>query len=289
MSQEIIPVEVKAWLVLSFGEDRQHGGNVGYGDDPETVYRYDSYVPNHKRLSPNDLLVIAGRTGLIGFARIIKIQKHHGHKKFFRCPECRTSAIKKRKRARVLFRCNHGHEFEVPVTEDVECMEYEAHFEGNFVRALSDIPMPELRKACPKYSDQLAIQEFDFARIESQAYRAAPELEALLSVTADLTASANRLLNHAEVGREDVLAALRRIDESGVPPAVRGKLYEVVYNGNRYPVKYVLSLAMRQAARKGDSSQGSRGGETLAGHVLRRLGFAVERIGGTAEIIEDLM
>jgi hypothetical protein len=96
-------------------------------------------------------------------------------------------------------------------------------------------------------------------------------------------------LKRTEVGREDVLAALRRIDESGVAPGVRGKLYEVVHNGNRYPVKYVLSLAMRQAARKGDSSQGSRGGETLAGHVLRRLGFAVERIGGTAEIIEDLI
>src|SRR5712672_2804159 len=128
MSQEIVPVDIQAWLVLSFGEQRQHGGNVGYRDDPERVYRYDSFVPNHRRVSPGHVLVIAGRDGLIGFARIERIERQRGTKTFLRCPACRTSGIKKRSSAKLLFRCNHGHEFDVPVTDQVECMEYEAHY-----------------------------------------------------------------------------------------------------------------------------------------------------------------
>jgi hypothetical protein len=289
MSEKIVRVEVQAWLVLSFGEERQHGGNIGYRDDPERVYRYDSFVPNHKRVSPRDLLVIAGRTGLIGFARIERIEKQRGYKKFLRCPECHTSAIKKRKLAKVLFRCNHGHQFDVPVTEEVECMEYEAHYEGRFARATSDIPMQDLRKACPKYTDQLAIQQLDFEQIQSPAYRSAPELEGLLDLPPDLAAGSNEFLKRNRASREDVLAVLGRIDKSGVPARYRARLYEVVQDGKRYPAKYVLALAVQRAAGKGDSSRASIGGETLAGYALRRLGFVVERIGGTAAFIEDLI
>jgi len=289
MSQKTVRVEVRGWLVLSFGEERQHGGNIGYRDDPERVYRYDSFVPNHKRVSPKDLLVIAGRAGLIGFARVARIEKQRGHKKFLRCPECHTSAIKKRKLARVLFRCNHGHQFDVPVTEEVECMEYEAHYEGGFVGATSDIPIQELRKACPKYTDQLAIQQLDFEKIQSRAYRSAPELEGLLDLPLDLAAGSNEFLERNRASREDVFAALGRIDEIGVPARYRARLYEVVQDGKRYPAKYVLLLAVQRAVGKGDLSRASAGGETLAGYVLRRLGFAVERIGETAALIEDLI
>lgn len=289
MSQEIMPVELKAWLVLSFGEVRQYGGNTGYRDDPERVYRYDSFVPNHKRVSPGHLLAIAGRKGLIGFARIARIEKQRGYKTFFRCPECHTSAIKKRKRAKVLFRCNHGHQFDAPVTEEVECAEYEAHYEGSFTRATSDIPMQEFRKACPKYSDQLAIQQLDFEQIQQRAYRSAPELEVLLDLPLSLAAASIALLKQRGPGREDVVAALKRIDGEGVPPRYRAKLYEVVQDEKRYPAKYVLSLATKHVEGKGDLLRTFVGGETLAHHVLRRLGFLVERIGGTAELIEDLM
>jgi hypothetical protein len=289
MSQEIMPVELKAWLVLSFGEVRQYGGNTGYRDDPERVYRYDSFVPNHKRVSPGHLLAIVGRKGLIGFARIARIEKQRGYKTFFRCPECHTSAIKKRKRAKMLFRCNHGHQFDAPITEEVECAEYEAHYEGSFTRAKSDIPMHEFRKACPKYSDQLAIQQLDFDQIQQRAYRSAPELKVLLDLRLSLAAASIALLKQRVPSREDVVAALKRIDGGGVPSRYRAKLYEVVEDEKRYPAKYVLSLAMKPAEGKRDLLRTFVGGETLACHVLRRLGFAVQKIGGTAEVIEDLM
>lgn len=289
MSEKTDSSQPRAWVVLSFGEVRQYGGNTGYRDDPERVYRYDSFVPNHKRVSPGDLLAIAGREGLLGFARIARIERQRGYKTFFRCPECRTSAIKKRRRAKLLFRCNQGHQFDVPVTDEVECTAYEAHYEGSFTRATSDIPMLELRKACPKYSDQLAIQQLDFGQIQQQAFRSAPELEALLDSPLGVVMGSSVLLKRNRPSREDILAALGKIDESGIPPRYRAKLYEVVHDEKKYPAKYVFSLAIQQASGKGDSLRGSNGGETLAGRVLRRLGFAVQRIGGTAEVIEDLL
>jgi len=91
------------------------------------------------------------------------------------------------------------------------------------------------------------------------------------------------------VTREDVLAALARIDETGVPSRYRARLYEVVHAGNRYPVHYVLSVAILYAGGRSGSSRGPTTGETLAGHVLARLGFVVERIGGTAQLMEDLI
>src|SRR5260370_18311757 len=231
MSQNTVRVGVRGWLVLSCGEERQDGGNIGYRDDPERVYRYDSFVPNHKRVSPRDLLVIAGRTGLIGFARIARIEKQRGYKKFLRWPECHTSAIKDRKLARGPFRCNHGDQFDVPVSEEVECMEYEAYYEERFARATSDIPMQELRKACPKYTDQLAIQQLDFEQIQSRAYRSAPELEGLLDLPLDLAAGSNEFLKRNRASREHVLAVLGRIAQSRLPSRLRARLYEGVTDG----------------------------------------------------------
>jgi hypothetical protein len=95
--------------------------------------------------------------------------------------------------AKILFRCNHGHEFDVPVKDEVECMEYEAHYSGSFARAATDIPMAELRKACPKYADQLEIQHRDFKEIEAQAYRRAAELEALVDLPGALAAGSKEV------------------------------------------------------------------------------------------------
>jgi len=288
MSEEIVSV-VRAWLVLSFGEERQHGGNIGYRDDAERVYRYDSFVPNHRQVSPKDLLVIAGRNHLIGFGRIERIEKGTGNKRFLRCPECGTTAIKRRKLKKLLFRCNGGHEFDAPVTEEVECTEYEAHYGDSFARSIGDIPMPELRKACPKYTDQLAIQELDFEQIRSQAFRSAPELEGLLGLPLELVAGLKAFVKHNRVRREDVLAALEQVKTGGVPPRFRATLYELVHDEKRYPAKYILTVAVQHAKGNHRSSRAASGSEILAGSILRQLGFVIDKIGGAAALIEDLM
>jgi len=44
------------WLVLAVGNDRQHGGNAGYDDVPDTHYSWDSTVANHGQISLGVLL-----------------------------------------------------------------------------------------------------------------------------------------------------------------------------------------------------------------------------------------
>jgi hypothetical protein len=37
----------RVWSLLTIDGVRQYGGNTGYNDDPEAVYRNDSDVANH--------------------------------------------------------------------------------------------------------------------------------------------------------------------------------------------------------------------------------------------------
>ena len=64
------PSNPRAWIFLAIEAGRQWGGNVGYADDPEQLYRFDSNVPNHLQVSPGDVVVIRSRDTVLGFSRI---------------------------------------------------------------------------------------------------------------------------------------------------------------------------------------------------------------------------
>src|SRR5260370_19636315 len=53
----------RAWVVLSFADKRSYAGNAGYQDEPESVYRYDSNVPNHKNVTRGDLIFVPCLSG----------------------------------------------------------------------------------------------------------------------------------------------------------------------------------------------------------------------------------
>ena len=169
----------RAWLVLSLGSEREYAGNVGYDDDLDSVYRYDSNVPNHRQLSEGDLLILCDRNTVLGLARINRIESFDGPKKLSRCPTCRIATIKERKEKRPRFRCREGHEFDEPVETLEQCTHYAAYFDGAFHRVRERIPVEAVRQACPRYNGQLAMQEVDLARLEGAAERV-PELEAAL-------------------------------------------------------------------------------------------------------------
>jgi hypothetical protein len=107
----------RVWLVLCYGDERAYAGNVGYSDDPDRLYRYDSDVPNHKQLARGDVLFLLDRERLLGLAKVERVEQRRGEKSRQRCPQCRTSAIKARRRLTPLFRCHSGHEFDRPSTE----------------------------------------------------------------------------------------------------------------------------------------------------------------------------
>ncbi len=160
----------RAWLVLSLGSEREYAGNVGYDDELDTVYRYDSFVPNHLQMSRGDLLILCDRESVLGLATISRRVSFEGFKKLSRCQVCRIATIKERKEKRPRFRCREGHEFDEPVETVEPCTHYEAYFDGSFLR-VRGVSVHEVRRACPKFNGQLAMQEVDLARLEGSAER----------------------------------------------------------------------------------------------------------------------
>ncbi len=155
----------KAWMLLSFVEGQQYAGNRGYDDDPRDLYKYDSLVPNHRRLSEGDVVFIRDREHVLGMAVIQKISSSPGTKTLLRCPACRTTSIKARTQSSPRYRCNNGHTFEEPMAETRDVKLYEAKFGSSFVTLIGELRVEQLRSALKGSSDQLSIQPVDLDRL----------------------------------------------------------------------------------------------------------------------------
>jgi hypothetical protein len=170
----------QSWLLLTFGDKRQYAGNSGYDDDPQNVYHYDSTVPNHKRISEGDIAVIRGVDKLLGVAKIEQISSYTGRKTRLRCPVCNSAHLKKRKRIQPTFRCEEKHVFEAPSEEVIECTNFKAFFGSSFVPTPGIVAVANLRKACPHYSDQFAMQVINIKTIADALLAAAPDTQSLI-------------------------------------------------------------------------------------------------------------
>lgn len=155
----------RAWLVITLGDDRQYGGNAGYSDEPSRVYRYDSAVANHKQVAVGDLFFVRDKTSLLGVGTIERIMQHPAEKERSRCPTCGSTALKARKHIAPRWKCKNGHEFAEPARDRVQVTAYEADYAGRFVRADGKVTSDELKRAAPRPSDQLSIEEIDPAHL----------------------------------------------------------------------------------------------------------------------------
>ena len=160
------------WLLLTFGSDRQYSGNAGYEDELATVYRYDSFVQNSRRLAKGDVVVLRDRDAMLGVASIEQIVSRRATKTLRRCPICTTTQFDERRTRTPRFRCKRGHEFAEPTLDLKECDEFEARFGNSFRTAPGLISIADLRAACPRYTDQLSMQVLDLDRISEALRRA---------------------------------------------------------------------------------------------------------------------
>jgi hypothetical protein len=170
MTGELQSPRIRTWVVLTFGEDRQHAGNAGYDDDPHKWYSYDSYVANHRQIADGDFLIICDRFRALGIAQVTRIDSINSTRRLLRCPICSITGIKVRQSKSPLYRCKSGHEFDDPVQVDAECTKFTALFGNSFIQFQNKFGRDFLRQGCPRYSDQLAMQEFEFRRME-EAFR----------------------------------------------------------------------------------------------------------------------
>lgn len=179
-------IRPQAWLLLSFGEEREYAGNLGYADELSKVYQYDSFVPNHLQISKSDLALLRDKSRLLGVARIERIEVCKGTKERLHCPACNLAKLKRRKIYQPEFRCyNCGNEFDTPVRKLIACTLFTANFGASFVLAKEAISIKALRHACPKYNKQLAMQPLDFKHIEATLLKQAPSVWQLLTTRSD--------------------------------------------------------------------------------------------------------
>lgn len=77
------------------------------------------------------------------------------------------------------------------------------------------------------------------------------------------------------IGRSEVEGALRRIDIIGVAERRESREWDLVYNGRRYPPKYVISIANGLANEIELDPSGFR--SKAARRRLKALGFSIAR------------
>lgn len=174
----------RAWLLLSFGDERQYAGNPGYLDEPRRLYRYDSFVPNHKQVQEGDYVFIRDKHRLQGMAYIEAITETSGEKLRLRCPECGTTGLKARESKSPRYRCNHKHEFETPKEELASCQLYSAEYGSTFLATPEALSLQELKDACPRLSDQLAIQEIYWEPLAPRLTGKFPDVQGLFGLSA---------------------------------------------------------------------------------------------------------
>ncbi len=174
---------VCTWVVLTFGDERQYGGNTGYEDSTSEYYRYDDDVSNYKQIKRGDIAIVCDKTTVVGAARIERIEKDESEKTFQRCPLCRTTSIKARKNKSPKWRCHRKtcrHAFAEPLVETAECKRFTAFYQKPFLRCPRRVDRALLRSGCPRLNDQSAMQFFDRALIAEELAAKAPELNFIL-------------------------------------------------------------------------------------------------------------
>lgn len=175
-----------AWLVLAVGdEDRQHGGNDGYDDDPSQHYSWDDTVPNHARIAVGDVIALWDKKQLLGLGVISEIETGSEIKTLYFCPECKKADFKRRKRMKPTWRCNKcPAQFEVPGSKTKRVVTYRSrHGEawmdgrgllaGRQLRALCDSPDSQLSMRPARWEKLrdalLAIEGVEFSDLDPDA------------------------------------------------------------------------------------------------------------------------
>lgn len=148
------------WLLLAVSGVRQHGGNDGYADDPESIYRWDSTVPHHAEVKVGDSVAIWDRSVLLGAAVVESIGVMDDVvKTVFKCPHCRKAGIKRRQNKSPRFKCYKCKgEFDSPEEQQKVVRVYEANYAGTWVELNGALDGSILRALCRDAKSQQSMR-----------------------------------------------------------------------------------------------------------------------------------
>ncbi|PZR52938.1 HNH endonuclease [Xylanimonas oleitrophica] len=155
----------RAWLLMAAGDDRGHGGNAGYDDQVDAYYSWDSNVPNHRNITVGDPIALWDKERLLGVSVIEEIETTQGRKALHRCPKCRTTRIRERRRMVPRYRCMKcRHEFAAPLLDEVDVVLYRARYDAAWASLEGVLSGDEVRSLSANSGDFNAMRPLDWAR-----------------------------------------------------------------------------------------------------------------------------
>lgn len=148
-----------AWLLMTVGDNRQHGGNAGYDDQVDVYYTWDSTVPNHANIKPGDRIALWDKARLLGLSVVEEIARATKEKLLFKCPACGMAGIKARRNRSPLYKCYKcGAEFDVPSNQTVTVTEYRSRHDAAWTSLDNLLPGADLRALCESPRSQLSMR-----------------------------------------------------------------------------------------------------------------------------------
>ncbi|WP_299108672.1 HNH endonuclease signature motif containing protein [uncultured Tenacibaculum sp.] len=143
--------------------ERTYKSHDGYNNILTSKYVYDSNVANSKQVAKGDYVILVNKKHILGFAKISTIIRTPGKKKISRCPECETTNYEARKTKFPKYRCNKGHEFETPISNEVDITKFEASYDGSFIANEKETPISILKNYyLNNYNRNMSIQRIDY-------------------------------------------------------------------------------------------------------------------------------
>jgi ribosomal protein L37AE/L43A len=212
-----------AWLVLAVGDDRTHGSNDGYDDEPSQHYSWDDTVPNHAALAVGDVIALWDKKSLLGVSVIEDIEMGQAVKNTYTCPECGKASFKPRKVKRPAYLCwDCGAQFDEPVTHRKTVKTYRSRHDAAWVDMAGLLPGSVLRPLCDAPKSQLSLRPLRWEKLRAAiAATGAPTTVAIAETTQQRIAGGHRQATvRVRVGQ----AAFRKrlLDEQGQSCAFTG-------------------------------------------------------------------
>ncbi|MHC4143592.1 MAG: AAA family ATPase [Planctomycetota bacterium] len=142
------------------------------------------------------------------------------------------------------------------------------------IRAFTGKSRPEVKQMSALQIDRVLYE----IRQKQEAEQGSTDIDFYISPLREMWKQSDFATQTKSVKRDHVLSALEEIDKDGIPSDAASSTYDLIYRSERYPPKYVLSLAVAQATGEElDRSTFSGGEESQAFKLLRKLGFHIER------------
>lgn len=154
-----VTVDRQAWLLMAVGDNRQHGGNDGYDDEPDAHYSWDSTVGNHAAVQVGDPVVLWDKSTSLGVSVVEAIETDTAQKMVYRCRECGQAGIKARKSLTPRYKCfKCKAEFDEPTILVQPVTTYRSRHDAAWVDLDGVFTGAELRQLCVSPKAQLSIR-----------------------------------------------------------------------------------------------------------------------------------